>query len=106
MEQLRIALRITRAGVSSGNDCGYLRAAKAAMAPRSSSAPERKTASLLLRPLLTEIRKFPVTKLAWSLVRNGTCKSCISLSATPPSTEWAELEAPERPDVFVKKGRR
>ena len=40
-----------------------------------------------LCPLLTEIRKVALTKSAWSLVRNGTCKLRILLRATPPSTE-------------------
>src|SRR5882762_7771102 len=75
------------------------------MAPRSSLAPETKTASLPFCPLLTEITKFAVTKLAWSLVRNGTCRSRISLRATPPSTERVGLEVPDKPGVFIRKGR-
>jgi hypothetical protein len=56
IEQLKVALRRMRVGVSSGDGWENLVAAMAAMALRSSSAPETKTTLSTLEPLMMRRR--------------------------------------------------
>src|SRR5215472_14056322 len=93
MEQLKIALRMMRAGAASGKDCGYLRLVRTGAALRSSSAPDRKTTASTLSPLVTEIRKPALAELLCSLVRNGTWRARMSLRAVAPSPRNTEDRA-------------
>src|ERR1700756_3344922 len=95
MEQLRVAFRMMRTGVSSGKDCGYFTAAISAVALRSSSAPERYDTSSTLEPFVKETTNCAVREFPWSLVWNGMFNVRISESQSAPCEAAAStLEPP------------
>src|SRR6266403_4247727 len=96
MEQLKMALRRMRVGVSSGKLWRYFAEAREAIALRSSSAPETKTTLSAFTPLTREITKLALREFPWSLAWNRILKVRMSERAMPPSGRAERLVWPDK----------